>query len=285
MVTLKNGNSVLSINEKGAEMKSFLVNGVEYLWVGDPKFWASSTPNLFPMTGGFRDDKYILNGKEYFMPKHGFAKNMDFEVEAQTENTATFLLRSNEETKVGFPFDFELRVSYILTEGKVTASYSVKNLSDDTMWFSIGSHDGFATPEGIEEYDVIFPQKETLDTYTLFGNLLSHDTTPVIKDSDRIALNYNYFAIDALVFKDLKSRTCRLQNRKTGRGIQLDFPGCPRFVLWTKPNAPYLCIEPWFGQADNTDSDYDITHKEAIESLEAGKTFNATRVITALEGK
>ncbi|MBQ3550175.1 MAG: aldose 1-epimerase family protein [Clostridia bacterium] len=285
MVTLKNGNSVLSINEKGAEMKSFLVNGVEYLWVGDPKFWASSTPNLFPMTGGFKDDKYILNGKEYFMPKHGFAKNMDFEVEAQTENTATFLLKSNEETKVGFPFDFELRVSYILTEGKVTASYSVKNLSDDTMWFSIGSHDGFATPEGIEEYDVIFPQKETLDTYTLFGNLLSHDTTPVIKDSDRIALNYNYFAIDALVFKDLKSRTCRLHNRKTGRGIQLDFPGCPRFVLWTKPNAPYLCIEPWFGQADNVDSDYDITHKEAIESLEAGKTFNATRVITALEGK
>lgn len=285
MVTLKNGNSVLKINKKGAEMKSFLVNGVEYLWVGDPAIWASSTPNLFPMTGGFRDDKYILNGKEYIMPKHGFAKNMDFDVEEQTENTAVFLLKSSDETKESFPFDFELRVSYILTEAKVTASYSVKNLSHDTMWFSIGSHDGFATPEGIEEYDVIFPQKETLDTYTLFGNLLSHETTPVIKDSDRIALNYNYFAIDALVFKDLKSKTCRLQNRKTGRGIQLDFPGCPRFVLWTKPNAPYLCIEPWFGQADNTDSDYDITHKEAIESLEAGNTFNATRVITALEGK
>ena len=285
MVTLKNGNSVLKINEKGAEMKSFLVNGVEYLWIGDPAIWASSTPNLFPMTGGFRDDKYILNGKEYIMPKHGFAKNMDFEVESETENTATFLLKSTDETKESFPYDFELRVSYILTEGKVNASYSVKNLSDDTMWFSIGSHDGFATPEGIEEYDVIFPQKETLDTYILFGNLLSHDTTPVIKDSDRIALNYNYFAIDALVFKDLKSKTCRLQNRKTGRGVQLDFPGCPRFVLWTKPNAPYLCVEPWFGQADNVDSDYDITHKEAIESLEAGKTFNATRVITALEGK
>ena len=166
MVTLKNGNSVLKINKKGAEMKSFTVNGVEYLWVGDPAIWAASTPNLFPMTGGFRDDKYVLNDKEYFMLKHGFAKNMDFEVEAETENTATFLLKSNEETKAGFPYDFELRVSYILTEGKVTASYSVKNLSDDTMWFSIGSHDGFATPEGIEEYDVIFPQKETLDTYT-----------------------------------------------------------------------------------------------------------------------
>lgn len=285
MVTLKSGNSVLSINEKGAEMKSFLYKGVEYLWVGDPDIWASSAPNLFPMTGGFRDDKYILNGKEYIMPKHGFAKNMDFEVESATENTATFLLKSDDETKKSFPYDFELRVSYILTDGKITASYSVTNLSDDTMWFSIGSHDGFACPEGIQDYDVIFPQKETLNTYTLFGNLLGKETTPVIEDCDRIALNYNYFAIDALVFKDVKSKTCRLQNRNTGRGVQLDFPGCPRFVLWTKPNAPYLCLEPWFGQADNVDSDYDITHKEAIESLEAGKTFKSTRVITALEGK
>lgn len=285
MVTLKSGNSVLTINEKGAEMKSFLYKGTEYLWVGDPAIWAASTPNLFPMTGGFKDDKYILNGNEYIMPKHGFAKNMDFVVEASTENTATFLLCSDEETKKSFPFDFEFRVSYVLTDGKITAEYNVKNLSDDTMWFSVGSHDGFACPEGIEEYDLIFPQKETLETYTLFGNLLGHETTPVIKDSDRIALNYNYFAIDALVFKDAKSKTCRLQNRKTGRGVQLDFPGCPRLVLWTKPDAHYLCIEPWFGQADNIDSNYDITKKEAIESLESGKTFKSVRVITALEGK
>ena len=67
MITLKDGNSVLKINEMGAEMKSFLYNGTEYLWVGDPAIWAASTPNLFPMTGGFRDDKYILDGKEYIM--------------------------------------------------------------------------------------------------------------------------------------------------------------------------------------------------------------------------
>ena len=219
------------------------------------------------------------------MSKHGFAKNMMFEVESVTENTATFLLTATEDTKKCFPYDFEFRVCYILTDGKVTVDYKVTNLNDKTMWFSVGSHDGFACPEGIEEYDILFPQKETLDTYTLFGNLVGKDKTPVIKDSDKIVLNYNYFAIDALVFKDLKSKTCRLVNRKTGRGVQLDFPGCPRFVIWTKPNAPYLCLEPWFGQADNLDSDYDITHKEAIQSVEAGKTFTMTRVITALEEK
>ena len=285
MVTLKNGNSVLNINEVGAEMTSFKYKDVEYLWNGDPKYWAASTPNLFPMTGGFRDDKYILNGKEYIMPKHGLVKKMTFTVEHQTENSAVFLLTASDETKKAYPYDFELRISYILTDGKVTAGYEVNNCNDSEMWFSIGSHDGFATPEGIEDYDLVFPQKETLDTYTLFGNLLGQEKTPVIADSDRIHLDYNYFAIDALVFKDLKSKSCRLVNRNTGRGVQLDFPGAPRFVVWTKPDAPFLCLEPWFGQADNIDSDYDITHKEAIECLKPHETFKSIRTITALEGK
>ncbi len=285
MVTLKNGESVLLINEIGAEPKSFTYKGVEYLWVGDDKFWASSAPHLFPMTGGLKDDKYILDGKEYFLSKHGFAKKMKFDVEELTDSSAVFLLKSNDETLVGFPYEFEFRVCYILIDGKVTIKYKVTNLNDNTMWFSVGAHDGFACPEGIEEYDIVFPQKQTLDSYTLFGNLVTHDKTPIIKESDCFTLNYNYFAVDALVFKDIKSKTCRLVNRKTGRGVQVDFPEHPNLVLWTKPNAPYLCIEPWFGLADNIDSDYDITHKEAIQSLEGGKTFSAVRVITAIEAK
>lgn len=285
MITLKNGKSVLKINELGAEMKSFTVDGTEYLWVGDPAVWASSAPNCFPMTGGLKDDKYTLDGKEYTLPKHGWAKAMLFEVESVTDDTAVFLLKATEETKKTFPYDFEFRVCYTLTESKVTVNYKVTNLGKDTMWFSVGSHDGFATPEGIEDYDIVFPQKETLDTYLLFGNLLGHEKTPVITDSDRLPLNYNYFAIDALVFKEFKSHTCRLINRSTGRGVQLDFPGAPRLVVWTKPDAPYICLEPWFGQADNVDSDYDITHKEAIQSVEGGKTFKTARVITAISGK
>ena len=285
MVTLNVGNSVLSINEKGAEMKSFTVNGVEYLWKGDPDIWASSAPNIFPMTGGFRDDKYILNGKEYIMNKHGFAKNMIFEVESNTDDSAVFVLRATEETKVSFPYDFEFRVCYKLYDGKVSVDYKVLNLSDETMWFSVGSHDGFACPEGIEEYDVIFPQKETLNSYTLYGNLIGNENTPVIENKDRIALNYRYFAVDALVFKDVKSDSCKLVNRNTGRGIEIEYADAPFLILWTKPDAPYLCIEPWYGVADHVDSDYDITHKEGIQSVKAGDTFVSTRVITALEGK
>lgn len=285
MVTLKNGNSVLKINEKGAEMKEFKVNGVDYIWLGDPAFWASSAPNIFPMTGGFKDDKYILEGKEYIMPKHGFAKNMDFEVESVTDTTAVFLLTETEETLKQWPYNFEFRVCYELFDGKVSVDYKVTNKNDNTMWFSVGGHDGFATPEGIEDYDIIFAGKETLDAYTLFGNLIGDETYPVIKDTDTLTLKYDYFAIDALVFKDVKSESCKLVNRNTGRGIQLDYPGAPVLMVWTKPGAPYVCIEPWFGAPDHVDSNYDITGKFAIQSIGAGETFVSNRTITALEGK
>ncbi len=286
MVTLKNGNSVLTINEVGAEMTGFRYKDVDYLWTGDPEFWGACAPNLFPMTGALRDDKYILNGKEYFLAKHGFVRNKLFTVESKTEDSVVFLLTASDETKESFPYEFQLRISYILSDGKVTAGYEVTNCNDETMWFSIGSHDGFSTPEGINEYDLIFPQKETLNTFELYGSLLTYEKTPIVSDSDKMDLDYKYFENgNALVFKELKSKTCCLKNRKTGRGVQFDFPGATRFVIWSNPNAPFLCLEPWFGQPDNFDSDYDITHKEAIEFLKSGETFKSVRIITALEGK
>ncbi len=285
MITLTKGRTKVTINELGAEMKSFTVDGVDYIWTGDPDVWARSAPNIFPMTGGFKDDKYILEGKEYHMPKHGFALNSMFEVESQSDTEAVFVLRENEETKKVWPYAFEFRVCYKLEDEKVSVDYKVTNKNDNTMWFSVGSHDGFATPEGIEEYDVIFENKETLDSYTLFGNLIGEDKTRIIEDTDTLSLKYDYFAIDALVFKDIKSESCRLVNRNTGRGIKLDFPNFPVVMLWTKPGANYICIEPWFGAPDDVNSNFDITKKFAIQSVEAGKTFTCTRVITALEGK
>lgn len=285
MITLTKGRTKVAINELGAEMKSFTVDGVDYIWTGDPEVWARSAPNIFPMTGGFRDDKYILNGKEYVMPKHGFALNSMFEVESQSDTEAVFVLRENKDTLKVWPYSFEFRVCYKLDDEKISVDYKVTNKNDNTMYFSVGSHDGFATPEGIEEYDLIFPLKETLDSYTLFGNLIGEDKTRIIENSNTLALKYDYFAVDALVFKSVKSQSVKLVNRNTGRGIKLDFPNFPVLMVWTKPGAGYVCIEPWFGAPDDVNSNYDITEKFAIQKVLAGETFTCTRVITALEGK
>ena len=282
MITIKNEYLTASINEIGAELKSLVCNNTEYIWEGKTEIWAGSCPLLFPICGGLKEDKYILNGKEYTLQKHGYARFKTFEIESKTDTTAVFLHKSDDETKKQFPFDYELRVIYTLTEKTLKIDYSVKNLTDGTMYFSIGSHEGYYTPEGIEDYDVIFPQKETLNANVLYGNILSNQQIPIIKEQEYLPLYDKYFTVDALVFKELKSKSATLRNRKTGKALRVDFPDDKYFLLWHKPNSPYICLEPWSGIPDVVGSSYDITAKEGIITLNAKCEYNHTHSITIL---
>lgn len=283
MITLKNDKITVKINELGAELKSLFAGGREYIWCGKDEVWAESSPLLFPICGGLKDDKYTFNGKEYIMPKHGYGRKTMFEVESATDTEAVFLHKSNDETKKCFPFDYELRIIYSIDGYALKTEYKVDNKSGETMYFSIGSHEGYYTPEGIEDYDVVFPQNETLSSYVLYGNLLSDQKLPIIKDTNILPLYDKYFTIDALVFKDLKSRSAILRNRKTGKAVKVDFDYAPYFLLWHKPNAPYICLEPWDGVQDIVGSDYDITKKEGIIALDADKTYSGVHTITVIE--
>ena len=282
MITIKNEYITASINEIGAELKSLVYNNTEYIWEGKTEIWAGSCPLLFPICGGLKEDKYILNGKEYTLQKHGYARFKTFEIESKTDTTAVFLHKSDDETKKQFPFNYELRVFYTLENKTLKIDYSVKNLTDGTMCFSIGSHEGYYTPEGIEDYDVIFPQKETLNANVLYGNILSNQQIPIIKEQEYLPLYDKYFTVDALVFKELKSKSATLRNRKTGKALRVDFPDDKYFLLWHKPNSPYICLEPWSGIPDVVDSSYDITEKEGIISLNAKSEYNHTHSITIL---
>ena len=285
MITLKNGNSVLKVNELGAEMKSFTVNGTEYLWVGDDEHWGFSAPHVFPITGRFENDKYNLNGKEYTLLRHGFARFLEYKVESLTESSAVFLVTANEETKEQWPYDFEFRVCYEVSDGKVSVTYKVTNTDDKTMYFSVGSHDGYATPEGVAEYDILFDKKLTLDHSDVEDGVITGKKVNIIKDSDILRLENKYFEVDALVFCDVDFDSCKLVNRKTGRGIKLEFPGAPVVLVWSKPDYPFTCIEPWFGEPGHANSNNNIAEKENIQSIEPNETFSCVRVITALEGK
>ncbi|MBE6729713.1 MAG: aldose 1-epimerase family protein [Ruminococcaceae bacterium] len=283
MVTIKNEFLTVDINKIGAELKKIEYNSIQYLWQGRDEVWSYSAPLLFPICGGLKEDKYLLNGKEYFLEKHGFARKTVFEVESISENKVTFLHKSNEETKVKFPFDYELRVIYTLDGKSLKVDYNVINKSNEAMYFSIGSHEGYYTPEGIEDYDIVFPQNETLNAYVLYGELLSNQPLPIIKDSNVLPLYDKYFTVDALVFKDLKSKSATLRNRKTGRAVRVDFPDDKYFLLWHKPNAPFICLEPWDGVQDIVGTSYDISEKVGIVSLSSGKEYNHTHSITIVE--
>ena len=148
-----------------------------------------------------------------------------------------------------------------------------------TLYFSIGAHEAYACPEGIEEYSVIFECKEDIRHTLNAGNLLLHEDTLILENTNELPLKTEYFEIDALILLSLKSRKASLKHRKTGRTITLDFDGFDSFLIWTKPGAGYVCLEPWAGIPDFDDSDYDITHKPEIIEAEAGETVIKTHTI------
>lgn len=264
---------------KGAELLSVEKDGKEKIWVGDPDVWALHAPLLFPICGGLKDDKYIYEGKEYTLQKHGYIRFVEFEVESHSDTKLVFLHRWDSETLSQFPFHYELRVIYTLEDSALKVDYNVKNLDDTCMYYSIGAHEGYYCPEGIEEYSIIFDKSENLDSNILNGNLLEYETINVGKNTCELPLKYEYFAVDALVFLNLASRKVSLKNRKNGNEIGLEFDGYDAFLLWTKPNANYICLEPWCGHQDFVDSNYDFINKKGIIKLSGREEKTKTHKI------
>jgi galactose mutarotase-like enzyme len=278
-IKISNKTLECEISTLGAELKSVKKGGRELIWQGDPKFWTGSAPVLFPICGGLKDDVYFYGDKEYTLFKHGYVRGTEFEVEEVSDTKVVFLHQSNCETKKSYPFDYEFRVVFALEDNKLTVDYVTKNTGNGDMYYSVGAHEAYACPEGIEEYSVIFEKEEKFEASTLFGNLLGLDSTPVIPPSRELALKTEYFAVDALVFLGLKSRSAELIHRNSGRKIKLDFEGHDYFLIWQKPGANYICLEPWCGVPDFIDSKNSLTEKPGIIKLESGNTDIRRHVI------
>lgn len=280
LITIKNECAEAVISTFGAEIQSLAINGKEYIWDGDPNFWTGRAPVLFPICGGLKDDKYVFNGSEYSLSKHGYARFSEFEPEFISEKTAVFLLKSDEKSKRQFPFDYELRIKYTLEGSSLAVEYSVKNLSQGDMYFSIGAHEAYACPEGIEQYSLHFEKKEHLTCNVLHGNLMTSEEKLLGDNIDVLPLKYDYFDVDALTFLKLKSKEITLKHDDGKRQIRVRFEGFDYVFVWTKPGAGYICIEPWCGVPDFEGTGYDITEKVGINRLSGGETFKRRHTIT-----
>ena len=280
MVTISNSEISVVIAKRGAEIQSIKKNGTEYMWSKDPAFWASCAPIMFPICGGLKQGKYELDGKTYEMPKHGFAKISDFEVEAKTDTSVTFLLRDSEKTREMYPFAFAFRVKYELDGASLKVTYDAENLDEKTMYCTFGAHEAYACPEGIEAYDLIFSEKETLYAYALNGDILTDYTKLMVNNSNKLVLDDRFFALDAVVFKDVKSNSVTLRSRISDRRVRVEFDGFDYLVLWHKHTAPYLCIEPWCGLSDLAGSSFNFAEKAGMRALAPGAHFARTHVIT-----
>ena len=284
MYSLKNDLLNIHIKSKGAELSNItsVKHEAEFLWQADPNIWGSHAPNLFPIIGSMKEDKYLYNGKTYSMPKHGFARhNENFTIKKQSNSSITFSLVSDDELYPLYPFQFELEITYTLTKNILTVNHTVTNLDEKTLYFSLGGHPAFNCPisddEDYTDYYLEFEKTENSQSYLLNMDigLLTEQTKPVFTDGNKINLRPDLFVEDALIFKDLKSRIVSLKHKTKGKLLTVKFEDFKQLGIWAKPDAPYVCIEPWLGIADSETTDQKIENKEGILALESGANFSA----------
>lgn len=264
----------VGVKELGAELTSIVSKetGSEFMWQGNPDIWSGQSPILFPIIGRLIDDKYTLNGKEYEMPKHGFARRMLWECVHKTDNCVRFLLKDTEDTLKIYPFSFELTVTFSLEDNRLTVIHSVTNKGENMMYFSLGAHPAFNCKIGDK---LVFEKNETLDKIKidLVHSLRLPETYPLLSNEREIVITEDIFNEDALITKGVQSDEITLVSEGLGRRISFKLGHAPYLGIWAKPGAPYVCIEPWCGVNDEQDVKVDFSEKEGIIPLASGEKF------------
>lgn len=276
---IKNDSLEVCITTKGAQIKSVKADK-EYMWEGNPEIWGKHAPVLFPICGTLKDNMYTYDGKQYSMQSHGFAPKMDYNVREHTDDCLSLYITDNEETRKSYPFSFDFEVKFTLKDRSVKVEYNVTNKGEGELYYSVGCHEAYACPEGIEEYYLEFPKKLDLDEHILDGPFMSGKTSPFARDCDILPLTEKMFDNDSTCFKNMGTYSVTLKNKAGTRSVRVDYPGFDYFIIWHVPGAPYICLEPWKGFPDYTATDGDITRKDGIIRVEAGEVSRSEHTIT-----
>ncbi|MEJ7643964.1 MAG: aldose 1-epimerase family protein [Chryseolinea sp.] len=280
-IFLENEFLAVGIRPMGAELFSVKhkKNELEYIWSGDPKFWGKTSPVLFPIVGTLKEDKYTYEGKSYALSRHGFARDQKFDIAAQSADEATFTLQHSPATFANYPFHFELSLGYKLIENRLEVIYTVVNVGAGDQYFSLGAHPAFSVPlvpdTDYNDYYLLFNKVENAPRWPIAATgLIERTPTPLLENTDRLALRKDMFAKDAIVLKNLWSDTVSLKHPQHDHGLDFHFNGFPYLGIWSTKNADFICIEPWCGIADGVDHDHDLTTKEGIQTLGPGKRWS-----------
>lgn len=282
-ITLQNKYLTASIYLKGAELFSLKnkTSNREYIWEGNPAYWGKHSPILFPIVGTLKDNKYSYNNQSYSLPRHGFARDMEFKVISSTSEMIIFSLQSNEETKLTYPFEFELQIRYTLEKNNLNITYKIINKSNEIMPFSIGAHPAFALPKKFSSYALEFEFQEELNSYTLENDLLSDSIIKIPMKEKKLPLTYDLFKKDALIFKDLKSKSITILEEQDPI-VKFHFKDFKNFGIWTKIEATFICLEPWLGYSDLVTSNGNLEDKEGIKRIPMYETFDCNFTIEIL---
>ncbi len=277
MVTIKNGILKAVIDENGAHLKGICgeKSGKEYMWCADPAIWGKCAPVMFPAVGVVWKNMYRLDGKAYELGKHGFLRDVLLAVKAQSEDSVTFTYSPSEQIKKNYPFDFIFDATFSVKGNVFSLAYTVENTGDKTMYFSLGSHPGFAITLG----DKVVFEKEEEGQFTYLD--ADNNPTGIMYDKfdgKSVTLEADTFVTGTLAFGAPISERVSLYDRD-GEYMCMNMGEAPHLWLWAKPAAGYVCIEPWYG-SDECVREENIEKKCGIVALEAGKKFTLPLTFT-----
>lgn len=267
---LENDVLKIAVDTHGAELSSIFnkAENKEMLWQGDPEFWGRKSPVLFPVVGKYKDGKTTFNGKEYSLGQHGFARDSEFTLIEETKTRLAFQLMSNEETLTKYPFEFRLICSFELKNNKIIVGWYIENIDDKKIYFSIGAHPAFYC----EKSKTVL----SMNDENLKYNLINSDglyTKPKYDVDNTFVLHDNVFDNDALIIENSDvTKVSLIDNDKEYLTVKFD---AKVFGIWSpaKKNAPFVCIEPWYGRCDAEDFNGDITKREWSNSLEVNDNW------------
>ncbi len=279
---LDNGIISIEIASHGAELKSAIKDGFEYMWCADGKYWARTSPVLFPIVGSLKDKSYKLDGKAYQMNQHGFARDNEFELIDHDNTSATYVFKDNEETLTKYPFKFDLTIKYTLINNKIKIDWIVDNKNDKVMSFSIGAHPAFNLKEG-DNYFKFDTNNDIVYNLIDEKGLYDKNSVHTLKNDGYVKITDDMFDNDALIIENSQAKEVTICDKSKSAYLKVKFDA-ELFGLWSpaKKRAPFVCIEPWYGRCDRKDFDGELSEKDYIINLKPHEKFSVSYEIELL---
>ncbi len=256
LIHIGNGQLSAAIDPFGAELTHLRdADGRELMTDADPAYWTGRAPILFPVVGRVTGDVVRINGREYPMPKHGFARRSMFTVSQEHESWAVFTLEANTESRRSYPFEFQLRVMFEVVGLTLTTTVEIWNVDRErAMPAQFGFHPAFSWPLPYDrdraDHRILFDGDEPGELRAITPDgFIAAEGRPSPLDGRELRLHDALFANDALVWDPVRSQRLGY-GAPDGPGLDIAFPDTPRLGIWTKPGARFVCVEPWHGIAD-----------------------------------
>ncbi|WP_068267466.1 aldose 1-epimerase family protein [Caviibacter abscessus] len=277
-ININSNKMKVAVLKKGAELKSIVIDDEEYMW-NEKEIWAKTSPILFPFIGKLKDNSYTFKNKRYTMDtRHGFARDMDFKVVSHLSDSVKLELKSSEETKKVYPFDFNFQLEYkIISDNTLKMSLIVENLGKDDMYFSLGAHPAFKLSDDYYNWNISFENEKELYTYKLSNGYYLDEKIYIGKKSIINIIDEN-FKDDAIILDGDGINKTTIENDK--KQIIIEHKGFKYIAYWKPEKAKFICVEPWFGITDNVNHNGKIEDKIGIIKLGSKKIFESNIFFT-----